>query len=130
MSVIGRIILQSLAPDDRTSTVLLSTHDSRFLHINQLTVNCKPDCDKVNMSDEAEKIKLRANDGLRGAFGQTNEYDRAKMLALHWQKHDANSNFEPDAFKITDYFSQNLGSNRELFHTLHLQLFNAQGKSE
>jgi hypothetical protein len=75
------------------------------------------------MEEEGDKIKRKLNESLEGAFSRKNDYDCAKVLAIHWKDSDVNSNFEAEALKITTFFDTQLAYQTEMFPIPSLNSF-------
>ena len=76
----------------------------------------------MDKEGEEDKIRRYANRLIENGFGRENDYDHAKVLAIHWQ--DTGSElYEGEAIKLTEFFTTRLGFKTEIFRIPSLNSF-------
>lgn len=63
---------------------------------------------------EEDKIRRDLNCSIKGGFGRENDYDNAKVLAIHWQD-TGPEDYAGEAIKLTEFFATTLGFESEIF---------------
>ncbi len=68
----------------------------------------------MDKKGEEDKIKRCANRLIKDGFGRENDYDYAKVLAIHWRD-TGPENYEEEAIKLTEFFETRLGFKTDIF---------------
>ena len=68
----------------------------------------------MDKKGEEDKIRRYANRSIEDGFGRENDYDYAKVLAIHWED-TGSENYEEEAIKLTEFFETRLGFKTDIF---------------